>query len=194
LNTLEQRISLVLSQPLFVCRGDVGCSLYDTMLHHYTELANEQVKTCSLVIDSDGGNVEAGLDIYNLIRLSSIASGITTTAFVARASHSAAMLVLLGCDYRIGLSESRYLMHPVTRSISINIPFLNKMLRNKDQLDEWLKNQKFEISLSQNWISRIYKDRTNMTDEMVLLPTKKEVLLNAEQAKKAGLINEVIAI
>jgi ATP-dependent protease ClpP protease subunit len=164
------------------------------MFHHYKELATEQVKACSIVIDSNGGNVEAGLDIYNLIRLSSIVNGIATTAFVARASNSAAMLVLLGCDYRIGLSESRYLMHPVSRPINFNLPFINKMIRNKSQMEDWLKSLRFDISVSQKGIDRIYRDRTGMVDEMILMANKKEMTLNANQAQRAGIIHEVMSI
>ena len=63
----------------------------------------------TLVVDSDGGDPVAALDLYRALR--GCPAPITT---IARQCFSAAVVIFLAGDNRIASSTSRFLLHPVS--------------------------------------------------------------------------------
>lgn len=180
--------------PLFVCRGDITTQTYEDLFDWYRNLAGDNQKNCTIVIDSEGGEVVAGLDMYNVIRLSEIASGIKTKALVTRQACSAATMVLLGCSYRVGLKESRYLIHPVALHTTISIPFITRAIEPDEEFVDMLMSQLKGMANEQCSIARILKSRTTLSSEQINEASIKDVWLTAYQAEEIGMIHSCIEL
>lgn len=107
--------------------------------------AQDDIKEISLSIDSSGGSVTAGLDIYDIIRHSKI----PVIGIVFRHANSIATVILQGCKVRKALKHADMLIH--------NIKVSNEEWHKfEEDLEETLK----EVRRHQQEINELMAERT----------------------------------
>jgi ATP-dependent Clp protease protease subunit len=131
----------------------------------------------SVLIDSPGGDVDAGYAIFDMIRFVSAPVRIVGMGLVA----SAAALVLLAVpkDMRLGLPNSHYLIHqPLSgiRGVATEIEIHAR-----------------ELEKTRERVNRVIADETGQSIDRVRKDTDRDFWMNAEEAIGYGLISRVAA-
>jgi ATP-dependent Clp protease, protease subunit len=129
----------------------------------------------SVLIDSPGGDVDAGYAIFDMIRFVAAPVRIVGMGLVA----SAAALVLLAVpkDRRLGLPNSHYLIHqPLSgiRGVATEIEIHAR-----------------ELEKTRERVNRVIADETGQSIERVRKDTDRDFWMNAEEAISYGLISRV---
>jgi ATP-dependent protease ClpP protease subunit len=132
-----------------------------------------------IVIDSGGGSVAAGLDIYDLIRLY---PGETFGIVYSRAS-SMATIVLQACTKRQCARHAEILIHHVSRkSVSLD------SLKNPAKLSEIIQ----DMEKDQSRLYKILCDKTEKSEADIASECEKDTPMSAEDALEFRLIDEII--
>ncbi len=129
----------------------------------------------TILIDSPGGDVDAGFAIFDMIRFVKAPVRIVGMGLVA----SAAALVLLAVpkESRLGLPNSHYLIHqPLSgiRGVATEIEIHAR-----------------ELEKTRERINRIIAEETGQTLERIQKDTDRDYWMNAEEAASYGLISRV---
>jgi ATP-dependent Clp protease protease subunit len=128
-----------------------------------------------LYIDSNGGYVSAGLDIYDIIRHSRA----PVVGVVYRRANSMASVILQACQRRKAMRHSELALHDITTP-----PLTLADLEDQEKL----KNTR----RAQEEIYQIINQRSGMAVEEVRKICKEGKKLSADEALGLGLIDEVI--
>jgi ATP-dependent Clp protease, protease subunit len=131
----------------------------------------------TVLIDSPGGDVDAGYAIFDMIRFITAPVRIVGMGLVA----SAAALVLLAVpkDRRLGLPNSHYLIHqPLSgiRGVATEIEIHAR-----------------ELEKTRERVNKVIADATGQSLEQVRKDTDRDFWMNAEEAIGYGLISRVAA-
>jgi ATP-dependent Clp protease, protease subunit len=131
----------------------------------------------TVLIDSPGGDVDAGYAIFDMIRFVAAPVRIVGMGLVA----SAAALVLLAVpkDRRLGLPNSHYLIHqPLSgiRGVATEIEIHAR-----------------ELEKTRERVNRVIADETGQSIERVRKDTDRDFWMSAEEAISYGLIARVAA-
>jgi ATP-dependent Clp protease, protease subunit len=131
----------------------------------------------TVMIDSPGGDVDAGYAIFDMIRFVSAPVRIVGIGLVA----SAAALVLLAVpkERRLGLPNSHYLIHqPLSgiRGVATEIEIAAR-----------------ELEKTRERVNKVIAEETGQSIERVLKDTDRDFWMNAEEAISYGLISRVAA-
>ncbi|MBQ8803975.1 MAG: ATP-dependent Clp protease proteolytic subunit [Tyzzerella sp.] len=153
---------------------------YDHLLPQLAEVEeNDEIQGVLFLLNTLGGDVEAGLAIAEMI--ASLSK--PTVSLVLGGSHSIGGPLAVATDYSFIVPSGTMVIHPVRSSgmfIGVKQSYLN-MVRTQDRITNFLSKH-----------SRISKERV---EQLMLNPTElvKDVgtLLEGEEAVKEGLINEV---
>lgn len=130
-------------------------------------------------ITSPGGDVEIGLDMYDFL----CSYKGKKTAIVFAFAHSMAAVILQACEVRNCTRHAKILIHHITRnSISLTT------LRNAKELKKAIA----DMEERQQRLYRILSERTSKTIPQIKKECEKEKPMNAEEALKFGLIDEII--
>jgi len=129
----------------------------------------------TVLIDSPGGDVDAGYAIFDMIRFVSAPVRIVGMGLVA----SAAALVLLAVpkERRLGLPNSHYLIHqPLSgiRGVATEIEIAAR-----------------ELEKTRERVNRIIAEETGQSIDRVLKDTDRDFWMNAEEAVAYGLISRI---
>ena len=129
----------------------------------------------SVLIDSPGGDVDAGYAIFDMIRFVSAPVRIVGMGLVA----SAAALVLLAVpkDRRLGLPNSHYLIHqPLSgiRGVATEIEIHAR-----------------ELEKTRERVNRVIAEETGQSMDRVRKDTDRDFWMNAEEAIAYGLISRI---
>jgi ATP-dependent Clp protease, protease subunit len=129
----------------------------------------------SVLIDSPGGDVDAGYAIFDMIRFVSTPVRIIGMGLVA----SAAALVLLAVpkESRLGLPNSHYLIHqPLSgiRGVATEIEIAAR-----------------ELEKTRERVNRVIAEETGQSIDRVRKDTDRDFWMNAEEAIAYGLISRV---
>lgn len=129
----------------------------------------------TVLIDSPGGDVDAGYAIFDMIRFVSAPVRIVGMGLVA----SAAALVLLAVpkERRLGLPNSHYLIHqPLSgiRGVATEIEIHAR-----------------ELEKTRERVNRVIADETGQSIERVRKDTDRDFWMNAEEAVSYGLIARI---
>lgn len=114
-------------------------------------LANNQDENIEVFINSGGGSVFEGLEVYNTLR----ASGRNVTTVITGLAASIASVIFLAGDERIAMTGTSYMIH---KPSSIALGDADNLKKEADVLD----------SIQEN-IGDIYKERTNIEDANALM-------------------------
>jgi len=153
---------------------------YDHLLPQLAEVEdNEEIKGVLFLLNTLGGDVEAGLAIAEMI--ASLSK--PTVSLVLGGSHSIGGPLAVAADYSFIVPSGTMVVHPVRSSgmfIGVRQSYLN-MVKTQDRITKFIATH-----------SNITQERV---EELMLNPTElvKDVgtMLEGEEAVKEGLIDEV---
>lgn len=173
-NPLQEKF---LKTRQIILSGEINKDLAEKIVSQLLILeADAPEKTIYMYIDSPGGDVDAGFAIFDVIRFISAPVVLIGMGLIA----SAATLVLLAVpkDKRIGLPNSRYLIHqPMSgmQGVATDIEIHAK-----------------EMEKTRAILNKIIAEETGTSLEQVTKDTERDYWLDAEAAVKYGLISKTI--
>jgi ATP-dependent Clp protease protease subunit len=133
----------------------------------------------TLVITSSGGDVDIGLNIYDMLRLY---PGKKTGKVIGFAK-SMAVIILQVCDIRKCAMHASILIHHISRSnVSLNV------LTNPDRLQK----TRDELTKKQGYCNNILSEKTKQSVKKLKQACEEEKDMTAEEAKEFGLVDEII--
>ncbi len=160
-----------------ILSGEINKELADKIVRQLLILeADDSEKTIYMYIDSPGGDVDAGFAIFDMIRFIKAPVVLVGMGLIA----SAATLVLLAVpkNMRVGLPNSRYLIHqPMSgmQGVATDIEIHAK-----------------EMEKTRAILNKLIADETGTPLEQVTKDTDRDYWLDSEESVKYGLINKVI--
>ena len=174
----EQFSEKFLKTRQIILTGEINKELADSIVRQLLILDSEDEKSpIYMYIDSPGGDVDAGFAIFDMIRFINAPVYLIGMGLIA----SAATLVLLAVDkeFRIGLPNSRYLIHlPLggMRGVATDIEIYAKDM------------EKIRAKLNS-----LIAEQTGTSLEQVTKDTERDFWLDSDEAVKYGLISKIIA-
>jgi len=191
---------LNLLPPSYVKEDSSGCHTIDLMSEHLTkrrlfligditdETANEFVakllklaetpEPITLIINSGGGSVAAGMVIYNSLQFLEKEKNIEVNAYVCGLAASMASIILCGATNRYAMQNSKVMIHQA--SIGSFGGKLDSVKRVTESLNDTM-----------NMLIRILSDRTGKTPEQIEEDTKFDNFFTAEEAIDYNLIDGI---
>jgi ATP-dependent Clp protease, protease subunit len=167
---LQQRI-IFLGTPV---NDEIANVVMAQLLHLESE---DPDKDIALYINSPGGSITALFAIYDTMEF--IRPDVSTICMGQAASAAAVLLAAGTPGKRLALPHSRILLHQPSggaegQSVDIEIQ-AREILRMRDLLND------------------ILAEKTGKTSEQIALDTDRDFILDADQAKDYGLVDEIIA-
>lgn len=160
-----------------ILSGEINKDLADAIARQLLILDSEDSKSpIYMYIDSPGGDVDAGFAIFDVIRFVKAPVYLIGMGLIA----SAATLVLLSVpkERRLGLPNSRYLIHQPLggmRGVATDIEIYAKDM------------EKIRAKLN-----KIISEETGTALEQVTKDTERDFWLDSDEAVKYGLISSII--
>ena len=160
-----------------ILSGEINKELAEKIVRQLLVLeADDSEKTIYMYIDSPGGDVDAGFAIFDTIRFISCPVVLIGMGLIA----SAAALIHLAvpAERRLGLPNSRYLIHqPLSgmKGVATDIEIHAK-----------------ELEKTRNKLNEIISEQTGKSVEQVAKDTDRDYWLDANQAVNYGLISRII--
>ena len=174
----EQFSEKFLKTRQIILTGEINKELADSIVRQLLILDSEDEKSpIYMYIDSPGGDVDAGFAIFDMIRFINAPVYLIGMGLIA----SAATLVLLSVDkeFRIGLPNSRYLIHQPLggmRGVATDIEIYAKDM------------EKIRAKLN-----KLISEQTGTSLEQVTKDTDRDFWLDSDEAVKYGLISKIIS-
>lgn len=174
----EQFSEKFLKTRQIILTGEINKELADSIVRQLLILDSEDEKSpIYMYIDSPGGDVDAGFAIFDMIRFINAPVYLIGMGLIA----SAATLVLLAVDkeFRIGLPNSRYLIHQPLggmRGVATDIEIYAKDM------------EKIRAKLNS-----LIAEQTGTSLEQVTKDTERDFWLDSDEAVKYGLISKIIS-
>ena len=174
----EQFSERFLKTRQIILTGEINKELADSIVRQLLILDSEDEKSpIYMYIDSPGGDVDAGFAIFDMIRFIKAPVYLIGMGLIA----SAATLVLLAVDkeFRIGLPNSRYLIHQPLggmRGVATDIEIYAKDM------------EKIRAKLNS-----LIAEQTGTSLEQVTKDTERDFWLDSDEAVKYGLISKIIS-
>ncbi|MBQ9630220.1 MAG: ATP-dependent Clp protease proteolytic subunit [Treponema sp.] len=160
-----------------ILSGEINKDLADKIVRQLLVLeADSDKKTIYMYIDSPGGDVDAGFAIFDMIRF--VKSPVMLIGMGLIASAAALVLLAVPKEKRVGLPNSRYLIHqPMSgmRGVATDIEIHAK-----------------ELEKTHSKLNQIIADETGTSVEQVAKDTDRDHWLDAEEAVSYGLISRVV--
>jgi len=131
-----------------------------------------------ILIDSNGGSVSAGLDIYDML---SLYPG-EKTAVVVSAAYSMAAVILQGCSKRMATKHAWILVHNInSRSVKLDV------LRDEKKLADLCRT----MEKDQEKLYNIIEKRTGKPRDVVLAAFAKDEPMTTDDALLFGLLDGI---
>lgn len=143
----------------------------------YMEL-NDSEKPILFVINSPGGSVDSGFAIWDQIKM--IKAPITTLITGLAASMGSVLALCAPKGRRFATPEARLMIHQ---------PMLGSVIQG--QATD-LEIQAKEIIRTRERLEHIYQQATGQDREKIKTAIERDTWMNAEEAKKFGLIDEIV--
>jgi len=177
----SEEIKRLVQKKLVVITGDVDDITYKNTSTVLLELLLAGSPDITVVIDSGGGNVGAGLDVYDLLKNY---PG-HTTGIVLRRAASMAAVILQACDERIAATHADILIHHISRD-NVSLDVLN------DATGQKLAELREGMLKRQNYLYVILAERTKKSVEEISKVCLKDVPMFAQEAMDFGLIDRTL--
>jgi ATP-dependent Clp protease protease subunit len=157
--------------------GEVNKETSERFIRQLLLLESLSAEPITVLIDSPGGDVDAGYAIFDMIRFVAAPVRIVGMGLVA----SAAALILLAVpkERRLGLPNSHYLIHqPLSgiRGVATEIEIHAR-----------------ELEKTRERVNKVISEATGQSLEQVRKDTDRDFWMNAEEAIGYGLISRVAA-
>jgi ATP-dependent Clp protease protease subunit len=130
-----------------------------------------------LYINSPGGSITAGMAIYDTMQF--IRPDITTVCIGQAASMAAVLMAAGAKGKRYALPNSRFLLHQ---------PHMSGLAGQATDIEIHAK----EILRMRSRLNEIMAEATGQTLEKINVDVERDFILNAEQAKEYGVVDEII--
>jgi len=175
-NGIEQLSEKILKTRSIIIAGEINQKLVEKVTHQLLILENESEDPIKVFINSQGGHVESGDTIYDLLRFIKPEVHMIGTGWVA----SAAITIYLGAkkENRFSLPNTRYLIHQPMGGVRGPASDI------KIEAEEMLKIRKR--------VNQIISQETGQTLRKVQKDTERNFWMNAEEAIKYGIVNKII--
>jgi len=157
--------------------GEVNKALAERVIKQLLLLEAEGSDPIRVMIDSPGGDVDAGFAIFDMIRF--VSCPVYTIGMGLVASAGALILLAAPKDHRLGLPNSHYLIHqPLSgiRGVATEIEIHAREL------------EKLRIRLN-----HLIAEETGMDLAKVEKDTDRDFWMNAQEAQDYGLISRVVS-
>lgn len=170
---------LRLQEPIITIGSDIDRSMYLRVRDSVAYLLSRGSPKLKVMVDSGGGDVAAGLDIYDLLRLY---PGETTGLVVGRAA-SMATIVLQALNKRLCARHAGILIHHISRS-SVSLDVLGSDKEVRKTLDVMRQQQ--------SRLNDILVARTGKNISVIRAECRKDRMMSSEEALAFGLIDEIV--
>jgi len=159
------------------------------LINHSIMYLNAQNDTTGIIllINSTGGSVRYGLDVYDSVASSSA----PVTGIVTGVAQSMAAVILQGCTKRIVTPHSEMVVHNIGGEVEVTLGRVSEQSPFGD-LDVASIRKSLEQPLG--WMQNICKilvDRTGRSAEEVIEMMNADQVMTAQQALNLGLIDEI---
>ena len=168
---------MLLKTRTILLSGEVNKKLAEKVISQLLLLEAESDEPVKVMIDSPGGDVDAGYAIFDMIRF--IKPDVYTIGMGLVASAGALILLAAPKERRLALPNSHYLIHqPLSgiRGVATEIEIHAK-----------------EIEKARKKINQLISDETGKTLKQVEKDTDRDYWLNAEESLEYGLVSRIIS-
>ncbi len=138
--------------------------------------AHDASEPITVYFNTSGGGVEAGLDLYDIIRHSAA----PVRGIVYRMANSIASVVLQACPERIAMKHAEFKLHTLTSPVKFG---------------DWEDNPELEFEKAkkmQQIVYDIFVERMKAPLVTVVEWHKQEKIFTADEAQKFGLVDKVM--
>ena len=156
--------------------GEINKDLAEKTIRQLLLLENMGDGPIRIFIDSPGGDADAGYAVFDMIRF--VKPPVWTIGMGLVASAAAIIQLASPRDRRVGLPNSHYLIHQPLSGIRGVATDIEIHARELDRL--------------RAKINRLISEETGVPAEQVEKDTDRDYWMNAEEAKKYGLISRII--
>jgi ATP-dependent Clp protease protease subunit len=169
-------IAKMLKTRTILLSGEVKKDLAERTIRQLLLLEDEGDDPIRILIDSPGGDADAGFAIFDMIRF--VRPPVWTMGMGLVASAAAIILIAAPKERRIGLPNSHYLIHQPLSGIRGVATDIEIHARELEKLRER--------------INKLISDETGTAPEQVGKDTDRDFWMNAEEAVRYGLISKII--
>jgi ATP-dependent Clp protease protease subunit len=170
-------LAKMLKTRTILLSGEIKKDLAERTIRQLLLLEDMGGEPIRVFIDSPGGDADAGYAIFDMIRF--VRPPVWTVGMGLVASAAAIILLASPKERRVGLPNSHYLIHQPLSGIRGVATDIEIHARELEKLREK--------------INRLIAGETGQSFEQVEKDTDRDYWMNAEEARKYGLITNVIA-
>lgn len=159
-----------------IISGEVNQKLASEVMGQLLAMSSESADPITVFINSQGGHVESGDTIHDLVRFIPAPVKMVGTGWVASAG--ALIYVAVPRERRFSLPNTRFLLHQPaggTRGTAADVEIEAK-----------------EILKMRGRLNRVFAEQTGQTLERIVDDTHRNFWLGAEEAVEYGLVGQVI--
>jgi ATP-dependent Clp protease protease subunit len=175
-SSADPLIAKMLKTRTILLSGEVKKDLAERTVRQLLLLEDENDDPIRILIDSPGGDADAGFAIFDMIRF--VRPPVWTMGMGLVASAAAIIQLAAPKEQRVGLPNSHYLIHqPLSgiRGVATDIEIHAR-----------------EIEKLRDKINRLIADETGTALDQVEKDTDRDFWMNAEEAVRYGLISKII--
>ena len=177
-DALDEALQRLLDQNIIMMRGDFDDTMFFYVSESIARLVARGAPPITVIITSNGGDIDIGMQIYDLIRMY---PG-QTTGIVYGWARSAAAIIIQACNKRQMTPASYIQIHPL-----VSKPLSLAVLTDTAKMEEIIgKLEKLQKRITAIFSNRSGKEEAEIWDLML-----REVDLNAQSAFAHGLIDGI---
>ncbi|MGH7449271.1 MAG: ATP-dependent Clp protease proteolytic subunit [Longimicrobiales bacterium] len=172
----EDTRNLLFKARTLIISGEVNQKLAANVIGQLLAMDSQSSESITIYINSQGGHVESGDTIHDMVQYIRSPVRMVGTGWVASAG--ALIYVAVPSDRRFSLPHTRYLLHQPAGGARGSAADVEIEAR--------------EILKMRQRLNRVFAERTGQTVERIEDDTRRNFWLGAEEAVKYGLVGKII--
>lgn len=181
LNMDQKRLELLVHKRVVPINGNVNSDMSNMAGEVIASLLFAGAPDIYVLISSSGGDVEAGLNIFDLLENYPGKK----TGIVFKEAGSMAAIILQACDERIASTHADILIHHISRNrVSLDVV--------TDTSGKRLEEVRDQMIATQNFLYAILCGRTKKTIEEIKRACSVDKPMLIEEALKFGLVDRIL--